>query len=364
MEEKLANILVNYSIKVKKDEKVLINYQDDNAINLINKIIEKINEVDGIVFVRKILDDRINYNLFKNYKNEKRIDMVGKELEWQVENFDSFIHITTSFNDYETINVDPLIKQKIGIRCRDARNIRTNQRKWVLLNYPNMLDAHKAKMNSVEYYDYAMRAMTVDYEKMYNDLIPLKELIDKTDKVRITSPNTDINFSIKDMPGIICAGEKNIPDGEVYTAPVRNSVNGKITYNTPSPYDGNVYNHVSLEFKDGKIINATCDEDNIELNKIFDKDEGARYIGEFSFGVNPMIMYPVGEILYDEKIMGSLHFTPGSSYDDCSNGNKSIVHWDMVLIQREDYGGGNIYFDDILIRENGKFVIDELKHLN
>ena len=150
----------------------------------------------------------------------------------------------------------------------------------------------------------------------------------------------------------------------MFTAPIKDSVEGYITYNTPSPYEGKVFHHVKLEFEKGKIIKATCDEDNHQLNKIFDRDEGARYIGEFAIGLNPKIKDPIGDILYDEKIIGSIHFTPGKAYESAFNGNISMIHWDMVLIQREEYGGGNIYFDDVLIRKNGKFVLDELKHLN
>jgi len=166
------------------------------------------------------------------------------------------------------------------------------------------------------------------------------------------------------MPAIPCCGTANIPDGELYTAPIKESVNGVITYNTPSPYHGNIFNNIRLEFKDGKIIKATSTEHQEELNEIFNTDEGARYIGEFSLGFNPLITEPMGDILYDEKIMGSLHFTPGRCYEDCSNGNISSIHWDLVLIQTKEYGGGEIYFDDVLIRKDGKFVLDNLKQLN
>jgi aminopeptidase len=154
-----------------------------------------------------------------------------------------------------------------------------------------------------------------------------------------------------------------VPDGEVYTAPVKNSVNGKITYNTPSPYQGIFHQQVSFTFKDGKIIEATSDQTD-KLNEVLDTDEGARYIGEFALGLNPAIKEPMGNILFDEKIRGSLHFTPGDSYDETENGNSSSVHWDLVLIQRPEYGGGEIYFDDVLIRKDGIFVINELKGLN
>ena len=215
-----------------------------------------------------------------------------------------------------------------------------------------------------EYKDYAIKAMNFDYSIMEKDILPLKKLMEKTDKVRIVSPSTDISFSIKNMPIIPCCGTSNIPDGEIFTAPIKTSVNGQITYNTPSPYQNNIYNNVSLTFKEGKIVEATCDGDNEALNSIFDTDNGSRYVGEFSLGLNPLIIKPMGDILYDEKIIGSIHFTPGKCYDDAPNGNDSAIHWDMVLIQTKEYGGGELYFDDVLIRKDGKFVLKELEHLN
>ena len=241
---------------------------------------------------------------------------------------------------------------------------RVNEKKWVILNYPSSLDAYMAKMTDDEFFEYAMDAMTIDYVSLCEKASKLKELMEKTDKVRIVSKNTDLSFSIKGIPAVSCCGEYNIPDGEVYTAPVRDSVNGVITFNTPSPYQGNVFSDVSFTFKDGKIVDAWCKGDVDKLNDILDTDEGARYIGEFSLGFHPYIMEPIGDILFDEKIYGSLHFTPGRAYQNAFNGNVSSIHWDLVLIQREEYGGGEVYFDDVLIRKDGEFVLDELKDLN
>ena len=191
----------------------------------------------------------------------------------------------------------------------------------------------------------------------------LKKLMDKTDKVHMIGPGTDISFSIKDIPTIKCAGNMNIPDGEIYTAPVRDSVNGKISYNTPSEERGFTFENIVFEFKDGKIINAMAN-DMERINGVLDMDEGARYIGEFAIGVNPYILHPMKDTLFDEKIAGSIHFTPGAAYEDAFNGNKSAVHWDLVWIQRPEYGGGEIYFDDVLIRKDGVFVLPELECLN
>ena len=360
--KELANSIVSYSIHVEKDEKVLITTQSIETREFISYLIEAIYKSGGVP-VLKINDPLLGAQLSEG-NNEARIEVLKQIQENEVELFDSFINIRYSMNDYESKNVGGEMAKKLSQALLPSSDVRVNQRKWVLLNYPSLLDSFKAKMTSREFNNYALDVMTVNYQKMKELIKPLKELMDKTDKVRIVSPGTDLEFSIKGMTSIPCVGEMNIPDGELYSAPIKNSVNGTITYNTPSPYQGGVYNNVSLEFKNGKIIKATCDGDNEKLNEIFNTDEGARYVGEFSLGFNPKILYPMGDILYDEKILGSLHFTPGQAYKDCYNGNDSGIHWDMVLIQRKDYGGGEIYFDDVLIRKDGMFVLEELKPLN
>lgn len=360
--KELASLIVNYSIRVEKDERVLITTQSLETREFVSYLIEEIYKNGGVPCL-KINDPILGARLAEK-NNEGRIELLKKIQENEVELFDSFINIRYATNDYENKNVSGEMSKKLSQALLPSSDVRVNQRKWVLLNYPSLLDSYKAKMTSTEFMEFALRVMTVNYKSMSELIKPLKKLMDKTDKVRIVSPGTDITFSIKGMGSIPCVGEMNIPDGELYSAPVKNSVNGTITYNTPSPYQGRVYNHVSLEFEDGKIINATCDDDNEKLNEIFNTDEGARYVGEFSLGFNPEILYPMGDILYDEKILGSIHFTPGQAYKDCYNGNDSGIHWDMVLIQRKDYGGGEIYFDDVLIRKDGMFVLEELKPLN
>lgn len=357
----LAKTIVNYSLHLKENSTVLVNYPKE-AQPLVAEIIKEANKV-GALLVLKMNDLKLNARLAEK-NTEARLELLKKIKEFEVNTYDAFIQICGSFNDYESKNIPKEMTKKFGVMTQEIDDIRINERDWVLLNYPMDLDAYKAKMTTEDFNEFALDVMTVDYQKMSEDIKPLKDLMERTDKVRIVAPNTDITFSIKGMPAVPCTGEKNIPDGEIYSAPIKTSVNGTITYNTPSPYQGNIYNKVSLTFENGKIVKATCDDDNDKLNEIFDTDEGARYVGEFALGFNPKILHPMGDILYDEKILGSLHFTPGRCYADCDNGNVSSIHWDMVLIQREEYGGGEIYFDDVLIRKDGKFIPDELKQLN
>lgn len=367
MEEKikeLARIIVNYSLNVKKDEKVLITYKNSACNSFVKELIKEITRTEAIPFVNRI-EPEINI-LLKEKTTLKRIELMKEYQKFELDHFDSFINIQYNENEFDTKNIPDKINREIKEKTYDIHNKIVNERKWVLLNYPSLIDSYKAQMTTEEYFNYAMDVMTLDYSKMNEDVKPLKKLMEKTKKVRITGPGTDITFSIEKMPIIPCVGKCNIPDGEVYTAPIKTSVEGKISYNTTSIHDGEKYENICLEFHKGKIISATCsDEDkNEKLNKIFDLDKGSRYIGEFSFGINPKILNPMGDILFDEKIIGSIHFTPGAAYQDCYNGNDSSLHWDLVLIQRKEHGGGSIYFDDVLVRQDGLFVLEELKHLN
>ncbi len=360
--EKLAKTIVEYSINVEPEERVLIMYYADEASAMVKALVRNVIAKGGVAIYKR-MDKELDALILRE-SSEQAIDLLVKYAEFEMDNFDSIIYVKHTENEYETKSVPVQMTNLYDLKRKPFDEIRVNKRKWVLFNYPSLIDAYKAQMSLDDFRKYAFEVMNVDYSKMAEKLEPLKTLMEHTDKVRMVGPNTDISFSIKDMPAIPCCGKANIPDGEIYTAPVLHSVNGTITYNTPSPYRGNIYHNVSLTFKDGKIIEAHCAEDDDELNDIFNTDEGARYVGEFSFGINPKILHPMGDILYDEKIKGSIHFTPGMAYADCDNTNRSAVHWDLVWIQRPEYGGGEVYFDDVLIRKDGEFVLDSLKDLN
>ncbi|WP_226035322.1 aminopeptidase [Aquibacillus saliphilus] len=357
---KLARLLLTHSLKIEENEKVHI-LGHTNAKPLIKELIKQAYELKAIPYF-ELMDDELTRLQVKD-SQELQFELQNK---WNMEKYqdiDAFISIVGEENDAEFGEVPAEKWQMAGRLLKPANDYLIDNKKWLLLNYPTHGAAQKASMSYDTFYDYVLDVCTVDYDKMEEAQKALKLLMDRTDKVRITGPDTDLNFSIKDIPAVMCFGERNIPDGEVYTAPVKDSVSGTITYNTPCPYQGNTFYNVSLTFDNGKIVKATAD-DSIRLNEILDTDDGARYIGEFALGLNPKITEPMGDILFDEKIAGSLHFTPGEAYDDAPNGNKSSVHWDMVLIQRSEYGGGEIYFDDVLIRKDGLFVVEELKGLN
>ena len=363
-DELLAKNLVNYSCKIKAKEKVLIEFPHC-ARNLVQELIKEIYKVGAYPFLH-IKDAKLMRSLLLGTTAEHS-KLCTKYMKPIFEDMDAYIGISGGDNVYEISDVPSKQVQIYSINYSKPihHDIRVEKTKWVILKYPTDGFAQLANMSSEAFEKYFYDVCCLNYQKMNDAMTPLKNLMESTDKVRIVAPNTDLTFSIKGIKAIKCAGEMNIPDGEIYTAPVKNSVNGKITYNIPTIYDGKRFDNVCLEFKDGKIINATCSNGgNLSLNKILDTDEGARYVGEFSFGLNPYILEPMLDILFDEKICGSIHFTPGSCYNDAYNGNQSAVHWDMVLCQRKEYGGGEIWFDDKLIRRDGLFVLDELKGLN
>ncbi|MBQ4049163.1 MAG: aminopeptidase [Clostridia bacterium] len=358
----LAKNLVNYSIKVKKGEKVLIEaYEVDTPI--VTELVKCVYEVGGYPFV-EIFDKKIERAILHG-TSEEHMTLMQKYALARMEDMDCYIGVRGGKNSYETSDV-PSDKMDIFARLYSKpvhHNVRVCKTRWVILRYPNDSMSQLAGMPTERFEAFYFDVCNLDYAKMDRAMDNLKALMEKTDKVRLVAKDTDLTFSIKGIGAAKCAGSCNIPDGEIYSAPVKNSVNGVITYNAPSIKDGKKFENIQLTFKDGKIVK--CDGNYPEaLEAIFNTDEGARYVGEFAIGVNPYVTKPMGDILFDEKIAGSIHFTPGCCYDDCDNGNQSALHWDLVLIMTPEYGGGEIYFDDVLVRKDGMFVLDELKGLN
>jgi aminopeptidase len=268
-----------------------------------------------------------------------------------------------NFSSWSDMPEDKLALWDAHVWTRVHMEVRLPKTRWVVLRYPSPAMAQSASMSEEAFEDFFFDVCCLDYAKMSKAMDALVARLAATDRVRIVAPGTDLSFSIKGLPQVKCDGTMNLPDGEVYTAPVRDSVNGTIAYNAPSEYHGFCYERVRLEFKDGKIVQASAN-DTARINKLLDMDEGARYVGEFAIGVNPYVTKPMKETLFDEKIAGSIHFTPGNAYDDCFNGNRSSLHWDLVLMMDAASGGGEIYFDGKLVRKDGLFVVPDLECLN
>jgi len=359
----LAHNLVNYSCGVKEGEKVAIHYFANDAEPLARALVKEVYKAKALPFVM-YTQPRVQREILMGCTEEQLKVMAQIDAD-EMSRMDCYIAVRGSDNISELSDV-PAEKMNLFEKYYSTpvhHEIRIPKTRWVVLRYPNSAMAQLSNTSTEAFEDFFYDVCTLDYAKMRDAMQPLVDLMNRTDKVRMTGPGTDITFSIKDIPAMPCAGNMNIPDGEVYTAPVRESVNGTITYNTPSPYHGYTFENISFTFENGKIVKAEAN-DTKRINEILDIDEGARYIGEFAIGVNPYVLHPMKDILFDEKICGSIHFTPGMCYDEAPNGNHSSVHWDLVWIQRPEYGGGEIYFDDVLIRKDGRFVLPELECLN
>jgi aminopeptidase len=359
--DSLARQLVRYSTSLKKGEKVLIDLHDvPDSIGL--ALIREVRSRGGLPFLR-LHQGRLTREMLKGADDEQ-YHVIAKHLLAEMKDMDAYIAIRGGLNIAETSDV-PADKMKLAMKhMRPVLDHRVKKTKWCVLRWPSASMAQQAGMSTEAFEDFYFKVCLLDYKALVPSMNALKKLMDQTSEVEITGPGTHLKFSIKDIQAIVCGGNYNIPDGEVFTAPVRDSVEGIVSYNAPTIYQGIPFDGIKLEFSKGKIVKAEANGKTKQLNRILDSDEGARYIGEFALGFNPVIREPMRDILFDEKIAGSFHFTPGQAYEEADNGNRSQVHWDMVNIQRKDWGGGEVYFDGKLIRKDGVFLPKALAKLN
>ena len=361
--EKLTSNLLDHSVKLKKGEKVLIEMIGTDCSDLACELIKQAKQI-GAIPVFNIIDYKVLKELLLNCDEEAIKEYAKYDLE-KMKNVDAYIGIRSA----NPKDLDGISKQSMEIYNKFYQTPvhfeeRVKHTKWCILRYPNEWMANLAKMSIEEFTDFFYNVCTINYDKMEKAMEPLKQLLTNTKKVHIKGPGTDLTFSVEDIPAEKYYGTYNIPDGEVASCPTKYSSNGYITYNTETVYNGITFKNIYFELKDGKIIKAEAGDKTKELNEILNTDEGARYIGEFAFGLNPYVKNTMGDTLFDEKVAGSFHFTPGTALEESDNGNRSNIHWDIVCIQTPEYGGGEIYFDDVLIRKDGKFVLEELKPLN
>ncbi|GFE61342.1 aminopeptidase [Geobacter sp. AOG2] len=355
-----AEILVDYSTRVKKGDVVLINAAGLEALPLVKEL-HALCLKRGAAYVEYAFSvPEIDRN-FYNLANKQQLDHFPQHKLDFFKTLTVYIGIAAGDNSMVMANARQQAMVAYQKLTKPLIDQRVKHTRWVVTRYPTHAAAQEARMSLDEYEDYLFSACCIDWRAESKKQDKLKKLMDKTRAVRIVAPDTDLSFSIDGLPGIKCDGRLNMPDGEVFSAPVRDSVQGHITYNCPSIYQGKEFNGVRFEFKDGRIVKAVANAGmSGALNKILDTDEGARYIGEFSLGINPGIRRPMRNILFDEKIFGSIHFTPGQAYDECDNGNRSAVHWDLVRILAD----GEIWFDGVLIQKQGVFVHKDLLELN
>ncbi len=359
---KLAETLIHYSTELKKGEKILIEAVDIPT-EMTCELIRVARQAGGEPLV-SIKNHRVNRALML-HGSKGQMDLIADTEALRMGNVAAYIGLRGSHNIAELSDLpDEAHKLYQGtVWKRVHLDIRVPKTRWVVLRWPHPAMAQQSNRSTDSFEDFYFDVCTMDYARMSQAMKPLTKRMTEADQVKLVGPGTELTFSVKGIPAVGCDGKLNIPDGEVFTAPVRDSVNGVIQFNAKTIYQGVAHDDIRLEMSEGKVVKATSTNTE-HLNKVLDTDEGARYIGEFALGFNPHITEAMLDILFDEKIAGSFHFTPGQAYDDADNGNRSTVHWDMVCLQTADHGGGEIWFDGELIRKDGLFLPEDLKPLN
>jgi aminopeptidase len=363
--ETLAEILINHSTRLEAGQTLLVECFDLEDTTLPRLLIRKA-AAKGAYPLVETKDTRLLRELIRN-GSEGQMRAFGEYERFRMERVHAYIALRGARNINEMADVpgermnlyNTHFLKPVHFECRIKNT------KWCVLRLPNASMAQQAGMSTEAFENFYFDVCNLDYPRLAKALRPLVERMNAAREVEIQAPDTHLRFSIEGIPVVPCSGEMNIPDGEVFTAPVRDSVQGHVRFNTPTIYQGTSFDGVRLEFLDGRIVQADCQGGDVKkLRRIFETDDGAAFVGEWSIGCNPRILNPMRDILFDEKIAGSFHLTPGNAYDEADNGNRSKVHWDLVQIQRPDYGGGMISFDGVPIRVDGRFVPEDLMALD
>jgi aminopeptidase len=357
---KLAGIIVNYSTAVKKGDVVLISAVGEECVPLVK-------EVHRLCLLRRAAHVEISFSfpeitkdLYRFGTREQLSRFPRHKLDF-LKKVDVSIGIGAVQNSKVYAGSDQELQLLHEKTLRPLLDRRVNHTRWVVCRYPTHGAAQSAGMSLEEYEDFTFRACNLDWARESRKQEPLRRLLERADRVQVEAPGTDLSFSLKGLPGVKADGQRNLPDGEVFSAPVRRSVEGIITFNCPTTYDGRTFESIVLEFSRGKAVKATCRSKEKALNRILDIDPGARYVGEFSFGTNRRIRAPVGSTLFDEKMFGSIHLALGNAYRRCFNGNRSAIHWDIVTRLGR---AGRVVIDGKTVFAKGRFTLPSLAPLN
>jgi aminopeptidase len=357
---KLAGIIVDYSTRVRKGEVVLISAVGEECVPLVK-------ELHRLCLLRRAAHVEVTFSFpeitkdLYRYGTKEQLSRFPRHKLDFMKSVDVSIGIGAVQNARVYAGADQELQLLHGKTLRPLLDQRVNHTRWVVCRYPTHGAAQSAGMSLEEYEDFTFSACNQDWAKESKKQEPLRKLLERADKVRVEAPGTDLTFSLEGLPGVKADGQRNLPDGEVFSAPVKKSVEGMVTFNCPTTYDGRSFEGIVLEFSRGRAVKASCSSGSRALNRILDIDPGARYVGEFAFGTNRRITQPVGSTLYDEKMFGSIHFAMGNAYKRCFNGNSSAIHWDIVTRLGRT---GRVTIDGRTVFEKGKFALPALAPLN
>lgn len=361
--DNLADILVNYSTKVQPGEWVGV-LGDVAALPLVRAVYSEVIKAGGNPAL--MLSDETLTREFARLANDEQMEWLDPAQTLYYNNADVYIRCTAYPNTRAMTSVDAKRVQKIQNARRPWLETRMQRAadgkmKWVGTMYPTDGSAQEAGMSLEEYEDFVFRATFADKPDAVGEWKKLGEMQQKKidwlkgkKNVRLQGPNIDLELSIDGRVFINACGERNMPDGEIFTGPVEESVNGWFQASFPSIVQGRAVENIELKFLDGKVINAQAGKNEELLYAMLEADARSRYLGEFAFGTNFGIDRFTGSILFDEKIGGTVHIAIGAGYPDTGSVNKSSVHWDMICDMRHD---SEIHVDGELFYKDGQFTI-------
>ncbi len=292
--------------------------------------------------------------LFLRHASETQLNHLDPIRKFEADTIDVAIRIRASSNTRALTSSDTSKMATVMTTARPIMNQIIENVRWVLCDYPTAAFAQEAEMALDEYADFLFGATNIDWTSMEVDLTRIKSSLERGKEVRIVGPETDLTLSVEGRIWEPAAGSHNMPDGEIFTAPVEDAVNGHVTYEFPAIYQGREVQDIRLVFVDGQIVQASASKGQEFLTDILDTDPGARRLGEIGIGTNFGIQRHTKNILFDEKMGGTVHLAVGRAYEFTGGRNESAVHWDMIKDLRTD---GAIYLDGELIQENGQFLI-------
>lgn len=361
--EKLADLLVRHSLRLRPREKVVL-VGSPLGESLLEACYRAAMKAGAFVDTRMMLTSQDEILL--KIGNEEQIRFVNPMAELQLNGYDARIVVPADRNTRALSGVDPA-RQAAFAAAREplmrAMMDRTasGEYRWVSFFYPTNAYAQDAGMSLSDYEDFVYSACFLDepdpiarYEEMRKEHERLISWLHGKSEIHVLGPDTDLTFSVAGRRWIDCSGQMNMPDGEFFTGPVEDSVNGKVRFTYPATVQGRMVEDVRLRFEGGRVVEASARQNEEFLLRMLDADEGARRLGEFSFGTNPRITRFTAEVAYDEKIGGTIHMAVGASIPESGGVNRSGVHWDMVCDLRQ---GGEVYADGELFLKDGRFVV-------
>jgi aminopeptidase len=348
---KTAQLLIDHSTRTKRGDRVLIQ-TDALAKDLALEVYKYALQKGAYPWIRTELPEA-KYTLLK-YASDEQLGFVPEHEIAEIKNTDVYIYLVAYSNVKELSNIDP---PRIAARSKALRPLldwRIEKTRWVVFMYPTDAEAQEAEMSLREFEDFVYKACLIDWKETSSKLLALKKHVDAADKVEITSPDTHLEFSIKGRESVASPGEHNMPDGELFTSVVEDSANGNIKFDIPGIWSSNVVEGMNLTFREGRVVDAKADKNQEFLEKTLATDEGSKRIGEFGIGFNYNITRPVRQMLFDEKIGGTIHLALGFGFKKTLSKNESTIHWDMIKDFRKN---GEIHFDGKLVMKNGKWLI-------